>query len=98
MYSDAKRIVVWLAMSVVAVLIGGCSFHYAKGRKAIFLSAFIPWTLFLIFNLYSEHYAQDNQIMKGSWVAFQLIFGTLVAIIGAVGGWIISRFWRKTNK
>jgi hypothetical protein len=92
MYNNTQGLILWIVIFIVTVLIGGCSFYYTKGRKAIFLSAFIPWSLFLILNFYLEYHSQDKEIMKGSWIAFQITLGSFVAIMGVVSGWVISRF------
>ena len=88
----------WGLILIVTVLIGGFSFYYAKGRKAIFLSAVISWSLFLILNLYLEYHSQDKEVMKGSWISFQIILGSFVAVMSVVSGWVVSRFIdRKTR-
>lgn len=97
MCNNTQGVILWIIIFIVTMLTGGCSFYYAKGHKAIFLSAFIPWSLFLIFNFYSEYYAQDKEIMKGSWVVFQITLGSFVAIMGVVSGWLINRFIKQNG-
>ena len=48
-------------------------------------SALLPWLVFLGFNLYSEHYSPDRELMKGSVVFFQATLGSLTALLGIVG-------------
>src|SRR5690606_1108568 len=49
---------------------------------ALSCSAVFPRILFLIINIGSKFYSVDRELLQGSWIIFQLIFGTSAALIG----------------
>jgi hypothetical protein len=70
-----------------------------KRRSALFSSALLPWCAFLVFNLLSEFYSLDRELMNGTFWFFQATLGSFVALLGLAGcalGLGIKR-WRSRN-
>lgn len=81
----------WFVIVMSAIAIGTASFYFLEGKKAGILAALTPWTIFLIFNLYSELYSLDRDVVHGSWLFFQVFIGSLLAIIGIISGFLIKK-------
>ena len=76
---------IWIVVIVGSLLIGGLCALKPKRQQACILATLIPWTIFLMVNLYGEHYSPDKEIMQGTWLFFQLTIGSLTAILGYLG-------------
>ena len=72
-------------------MVGVVTAKTIDGKYSILFAAFIPWFIILIFNLYSEYYGQEKELMQGTWWFFQITLGTLVGILGAVGCWATKK-------
>ena len=77
-----EAVTVWFLLIVGSASVGGLCALALKKKPALILSALIPWIIFLAFNLYSEFYSPDHEIMQGSWWFFQATFGSIALIIG----------------
>jgi len=78
----AEAIIFWFLFIAGSSSVGGLCALALKKKPTLILSALIPWAIFLAFNLYSESYSPDHEIMQGSWWFFQATFGSVAAIIG----------------
>ena len=83
---------IWLLIFGMPSLIGAACALIFKKHQALVLSALIPWSVFLVFNLYSEYYSPDREIMQGSWVFFQTTLGSITAIFGLLGAFCVIKF------
>lgn len=70
-----------------------------KRRSVLFASALLPWCAFLVFNLLSESYSADTELMKGTFWFFQATLGSFVALLGLVGCALGMgvKHWRSSN-
>ena len=87
---------IYLFLLIAATVVAGfCCFRFLSRKVAIVMAALLPWCIYLIFNLTSEYSAPDKEITAGSWLAFQLIFGSFFAALGVLSGWLTNRDNRK---
>ena len=55
-----------------------------KNKKALLAAPIIPWLTYLAFNIYSDNYSPDKEILQGTLLFFQLAGGSFVALF-AIG-------------
>ncbi|WP_136662437.1 hypothetical protein [Pseudomonas leptonychotis] len=72
-------------------MIGVACSYFNNRYLAYFLAAVIPWSAFLIFNIYAENHAPDKAITEGIWGIIQLIFGSILAVTGCFCVWLTSK-------
>jgi hypothetical protein len=61
-----------------------------KNKKALLAAPIIPWLTYLVFNIYSDSYSPDKEILQGSLLFFQLAGGSFVALF-AVGVSVVTQ-------
>jgi len=74
-----------------------CALAFTK-RSGLILSALVPWIAFFGFNLYTEQFSPDKELMQGSVLFFQLTLGSLVAALGLASWSIATRVMRSNNR
>ena len=82
---------IWLILIISPFLFGAACARAFTKQKALTLAISTPWVIFLVFNLYSEKYGSDREIMQGTWLFFQITGGTMVSVIGYLGSWFVAR-------
>jgi uncharacterized membrane protein YfcA len=96
----AYIIVSWFVIIGGSILVGIlCRLLLPKKHLAIAFSLFLPWSVFLVFNMYSEYNSPDRELMQGSWPFFQVTVGTIAAISGLLGAIIFPKLkdWCSNN-
>ena len=82
---------IWIVLIIGAGLVGVASAKMRRGKYSIIFAAIIPWSIFLLFNLHSEYYGQERELMQGTWWFFQATIGTFVGLLGVIGYWVTKK-------
>ncbi len=82
---------VWMLVFIGPLLVGAACGLMLPKKPALIASVVLPWTLVLIFNLYTEYYGVEKELLQGTWPFFQLTLGTAAGLIGLIGRWIAVR-------
>ena len=86
-----EQYLIWCAQIFVPSIIGVLSARRCKSNRALVVAPAISWLVFLVFNLLSERYSPDREIVQGSWPFFQLVIGSFVALVAlAVAGFTLK--------
>lgn len=78
---------IWTVLIIGPVLLGVVAAKNLSGKYSIIIASFIPGLVFLVFNLYSEYYGQERELLQGTWMFLQATLGTLVGLIGIISYW-----------
>ena len=82
---------IWILIIVGSSSVGVVTAKTLSGKYSVLFAVFIPWLVFLLFNLYSEYYGQERELMQGAWWFFQATVGTFVGMLGAGGYWVTKK-------
>jgi hypothetical protein len=90
-------IFLWVVLIAGSFICGLLCVLSLKKNRFLLVSAFIPWLIFLAFNLFSEFHSPDRELMQGGWPFFQLTSGSISAISGFLGGLLVHQLRKQRS-
>ncbi|NPU93975.1 MAG: hypothetical protein HPY82_18855 [Gammaproteobacteria bacterium] len=92
---DVSYLIVPICVFIFPIIIGILFSRFEKPVIAYAASVSIPWLLFLGFNVLSEMYSPDSDLVRGMWLPMQLTVGSIVSIFGVGACWFFRRQRQK---
>ena len=85
----------WLVLAGVPFVAGMLCALLLRQPVSLLLAIGLPWVVFLLFNIYSGQTSPDRELLRGTFLFFQLTLGSVPAISGAVGHWFAAQIARR---
>ncbi len=85
-----KIILFWAILVLATICIGIASRYYLRKPWGAIFSALVPWSIFLVINLLGIG-SRDRELTQDSWPTFQLLYGSVLALLGYLSGWIFEK-------
>ena len=85
----------WLLLTGGPFLVGMFCAGVLRHRVSLLLAIALPWLVFLLFNIYTNQTSPDRELLRGTFLFFQLTLGSVIALAGAGGHWFGRAFLRR---